>query len=126
MKKCRFGVLIKKGGRRNEKYDSSFFRLCVTSSAEEGLDDQAVGDDLDRTRAAVCRGMMKRPFQVYSDPPSSFHFPACTSVLIEQATTTNPARLEEEEGEREGSKEQMQTSIETERRKACLATRTIG
>ena len=41
--------------RRNEKYDSSC-RLCVTSSEEEGLDDQAAGDDLDRTRAEVFRG----------------------------------------------------------------------
>ena len=30
-----------------------FILLCVTSSVEEGLDDQAVGDDLDRTRAEV-------------------------------------------------------------------------
>ena len=52
--------------------------------------------------------MMKRPLQVYSDPPSSLHFP-CTSVLIEQATTANwpdwRVRREKRNGERR-SKEQ--------------------
>ena len=42
--------------REKKKHPSLFFRLCVTSSEEEGLDDQAAGDDLDRTRAEVFRG----------------------------------------------------------------------
>ena len=42
--------------KEKRKNDTSFCRLCVTSSVEEGLDDQAAGDDLDRTRAEVFRG----------------------------------------------------------------------
>ena len=42
--------------KREKKTPSLFFRLCVTSSEEERLDDQAAGDDLDRTRAEVFMG----------------------------------------------------------------------
>ena len=41
--------------KKRDKKTSLFFQLCVTSSVEEGLDDQAAGDDLDRTRAEVFR-----------------------------------------------------------------------
>ena len=47
-------MMEKREGRSKKK--PSFFLLCVTSSVEEGLDDQAAGDDLDRTRAEVFRG----------------------------------------------------------------------
>ena len=44
------GEMLEKG---RKKHHRSFFRLCVTSSEEEGVHDQAASDDLDRMRAEV-------------------------------------------------------------------------